>query len=486
MDESAVNRAVVDEINKCVGRHRRGRSPGEPKDGSRRAIASRHAASLENIALKRFLLVVAGILLSLSSFADQNQNYPFSIETEKEGDGHRIVAHNNGPAPISVKVTMPDSQNSAPDRAFPVYAVVPPGGGTLYLARIRPAVAGVGYTFRTQSSWMLGDLNARQSPDALYRLPYQDGAAYPIGQAFGGPITTHTAADNRYAVDIGMPQDAPVVAARDGTVIYTEANQVYGGQSPDLMSKANEVRIQHIDGTIAVYAHLAHGGVFVYPGQRVTAGTRIGLAGSTGFSSGPHLHFVIQTVERYGDSLRMVSLPFQFYVGDPPAAFAPLFGMVVSAEYASPSRGPGTPASVQIAAAAPQQAIRESVAAGNPELVVSFELPAQVLSWLLSIPAWKWIGGTVAAIFLLVLLDKTRQSRRRQRLRDYREPTIRSRAAHEPIRHGLTSRDRLIIACEGDRQRADRLQEFEYQRSPGISNEDAAQRAWERLQLDRR
>jgi len=136
------------------------------------------------------LFALAGLVFSLSLFADQNQNYPFSIETEKEGDGHRIVARNNGPAPISVKVSLPDSRNIAPDRPFPVFAVVPPGGGTLYLARIRPAMAGVGYTFNTQTSWMLGDFNARQSPDALYRLPYKDGTAFPIGQWVTGRRST--------------------------------------------------------------------------------------------------------------------------------------------------------------------------------------------------------------------------------------------------------------------------------------------------------
>lgn len=434
--------------------------------------------------LKRVLFAFAGLLVSLSLFADQNQNYPFSIETEKEGEGLRIVARNNGPAPISIKLSITDSQNIAPDRSFPVYAVVPPGGGTLYLARIRPAAAGVGYSFRTQSSWVLGDLNARQSPDAMYRLPYQDGAAFPIGQAYGGPITTHTTPDSQYAVDIGMPQGAPVVAARDGVVIYTEAGQVYGGQSPDMMTKANEVRIQHIDGTIAVYAHLAHGGVFVYPGQRVTAGTQIGLAGSTGYSSGPHLHFVIQTVAQSGDHLTMVSLPFQFYVGNPPAVFAPQFGILASAEYSSPGHAPGTGQPVQVATA-PQQVVPQPNTAGNPEMVVSFEVPAPLRSWLLTVPTWKWIAGMLGLIFLLGYIDKARQSRRRQKFSTYREPTIRSRPASEPVRHGLSPRDRLVIACGGDRQRADRLQAYEYQRSPGISNEDTAQRAWERLQRDR-
>lgn len=435
--------------------------------------------------LKRVLFVFAGLLISLGLLADQNQNYPFSIETEKEGDGHRIVAHNNGPAPISVKVSITDSRNIAPDRAFPVFAVVPPGGGTLYLARIRSATPGTGYTFSTQTGWMLGDFNARQSPDALYRLPYQDGTAYPIGQAAGGPITTHTTPDSQFAVDIGMPQGTPVVAARDGVVIYTEAGQVYGGQSPDMMTKANEVRILHVDGTVASYAHLAHGGVFAYPGQRVTAGTQIGLAGSTGYSSGPHLHFVVQTVVQSGDRLTTVSVPFQFYVGNPPAVFAPQFGMRVSAEYSSPGRLPGTGRQVQVATASPPAA-QQPGAAGSPEMVVSVEVPAPLRSWLLTIPMWKWMSGMVALIVLLALLDKTRQSRRRQTLSAYREPTLRSKLADEPIRHGLTPRDRLVIACGGDRQLAERLQTYEFQQSPGISNEDAARRAWERLQRDRR
>lgn len=434
--------------------------------------------------MKRVLFAFAALFCSLTLLADQNQNYPFSIETEKEGDGHRIVARNNGPAPISLKLSIVGAHYIAPDRQFPVYAVVPPGGGTLYLARIRPAMTGVGYTFSTQSSWMLGDFNARQSPDAVYRLPYRDGTAFRIGQAPGGPITTHTTPESQYAVDIGMPQGEPVVAARDGTVIYAEANQIYGAQSPDMMTKANEVRIQHVDGTIAIYAHLAHGGVYVHPGQRVTAGMQIGLAGSTGYSSGPHLHFAVQTVTRSGDDLKMVSLPFQFYVGNPPAMFPPQFGMLVSADYSSPSRVPGAVSQVQVAENN-QPSKPAAIASGSPELVVSFEVPEPLRLWLVSIPAWKWVGSMVALILLLILFDKIKQKRRLQTLRAFHEPTIRSRLDEEIPTHGLLSNDRLIIACGGDRQRAERLREYEYRQYPGISNEEAAQKAWERLQRDR-
>jgi murein DD-endopeptidase MepM/ murein hydrolase activator NlpD len=378
----------------------------------------------------RILFAVGALLASVSSQAQQLESYPFSIESEKEGDGHRIVARNNGPAPVSIKVSIADSQYIAPDRPFPVFAVVPPGGGTLYLARIRPAIAGVGYTFRLQSNWLLGDFNATQSPDAVFRLPFQEGMTFVIGQAPGGTITTHTTPESQYAVDIGMPQGTPIVAARDGVVIYTEANQVYGGQSPDMMTKANEVRIQHIDGTIAEYAHFAHGGVFVYPGQRVTAGTQIGLAGSTGYSSGSHLHFAVLTVARSGNDLASVSLPFRFYAGNnPPTVFSPLSGMIAKAEYSFLIQAPSSNAPTQ--EAVPPSSAQTAI--GNPGTIISFEVPTSVSTFFKGIPVWIWLVGIAAIVLLFMILDKLEASRKRQAYLLMREPTIQSSPTETPV-----------------------------------------------------
>lgn len=422
--------------------------------------------------------------LSLSGVCAQaSQNYPFAIETEKEGDGHRIVARNNGPAPVSVKVSIVGAQYIAPDRPFPVYAVVPPGGGTLYLARIRPAMAGVGYSFRTESSWVLGDFNALQSPDALYRLPFKDDASYRIGQSPGGPISTHTSPDSQFAVDIPMPEGAPIVAARDGVVIHSEANQIYGAQVPDMLTKANEVKVLHLDGTIGIYAHLAHGGVYVYPGQRVLAGQQIGLAGSTGYSSGPHLHFAVQTVRRNGDRLETVSLPFRFYVGIPPVAFAPQFGMLAKAEYRATASVPGVESSQRVVRVQPPPAIPapEPAGIGTPEMIVSFQVPSEVRQVLLKTPVWKWFFGMVVVILLLLFLDKKRTARRRRDFLVVREPSFRVQS----VGGNLTASERLLVACSGDRARASRLQEYECLKAPNISDEEAALRAWERLQRDR-
>lgn len=371
----------------------------------------------------RLVLTSVVYFFCQAALPGQSNSYPFSVDSEKTANGHRIVAINAGPAPVSVKVSIIDSMSIATDRQFPIYAVVPPHGGTLHLGNIRSAMPGVGYTFKTQYAWTLGDFNASQSPGAMYRLPYQDGITFRIGQSPGGPITTHRSLDNQFAVDIPMPEGTPVLAARDGTVIYTEADHVYGAQVPEMLSKANEIRIQHVDGTTAAYVHLAHGGVYVYSGQSVRAGQQIGLAGSTGYSSGSHLHFAVQTVRRNGDKLETVSLPFKFYVGNPPVAFEPQFGMLAKADYSAPGVVPGM-APPQVSRA--PQPLQSQPATGNPELVLSFQIPAEIRSYLLRIQSWKWFAGLVALVLLFVWIDKTRSIRRQRELRIIREPSIRS------------------------------------------------------------
>lgn len=180
----------------------------------------------------------------------------------------------------------------------------------------------------------------------LYRLPYPDHHAYTITQAPGGWISSHYGADSRYAVDFAMPEGAPVVAAREGVVAGVEWRFERGARLGELHERSNYVRVRHRDGSVAFYAHLAHAGVAVEPGETVRAGQVIGYAGSTGFSSGPHLHFAVLRGE--------VSEPIQFYVGEPPAAFAPRVGMTVEARYSGPAEAP--PATREAPAAAWQPA----------------------------------------------------------------------------------------------------------------------------------
>ena len=82
----------------------------------------------------------------------------------------------------------------------------------------------------------------------------------------------------------GDSTGVPVVAAKSGTVIYvSESYRGYGHQ----------VLIDHGEGITTRYAHMKANSISVCVGEKVTAGQQIGKIGSTGNTTGPHLHFEI-------------------------------------------------------------------------------------------------------------------------------------------------------------------------------------------------
>lgn len=145
-----------------------------------------------------------------------------------------------------------------------------------------------------QYAWRisLGSPMARHRPQRPYRAPFAVGASFSITQAYPDAFT-HNTVESQYAVDIGLPDGTPVYAAREGTVINVHHDKFMGGLSPVMMDQANVVMILHDDGTIGVYAHLHWDSVRVHIGQHIERGQYIANSGSTGFSSGPHLHFCV-------------------------------------------------------------------------------------------------------------------------------------------------------------------------------------------------
>jgi murein DD-endopeptidase MepM/ murein hydrolase activator NlpD len=84
-------------------------------------------------------------------------------------------------------------------------------------------------------------------------------------------------------IDIAAPIGTPILAAASGVVDYAQWND--GGYG-------NMIDIRHPDGTITRYGHMNE--LYVKEGQAVGQGQLIGAMGSTGFSTGPHLHFEIR------------------------------------------------------------------------------------------------------------------------------------------------------------------------------------------------
>ncbi|MFF3322852.1 M23 family metallopeptidase [Streptomyces sp. NPDC002889] len=92
-------------------------------------------------------------------------------------------------------------------------------------------------------------------------------------------------------IDFHAASGTSVVAVGSGTVVEAGWAGAYG----------NNIVIRMNDGTYTQYGHLSSIGVSA--GQRVTPGQQIGLSGSTGNSSGPHLHFEARTTPDYGSDI---------------------------------------------------------------------------------------------------------------------------------------------------------------------------------------
>lgn len=138
-----------------------------------------------------------------------------------------------------------------------------------------------------------------RSESYLYDPPFQTGKRFLIVQGFNGELS-HQAALSRYAVDLAMPEGEVVCAARAGAVVRLNRN------GDERVSQF--VHIEHDDKTVGDYQHLQVGSIRVSIGQEVVQGECFAKVGSTGYSTGPHLHFAVLHQSR----LSMVSQPFTF------------------------------------------------------------------------------------------------------------------------------------------------------------------------------
>ena len=206
------------------------------------------------------------------------------VTTEDGPAGRDYQITNEEPVPATVLLTFRTVDNVMRPAGGRIERVIPPGGGdTIRVDRMTPG------PMRADLSISI-DLGASdtQPDEYLYASPFGGSVARPLIQGFDGD-ETHMGS-MRYALDIAMPGDTPVFAARAGVVLYLQDGFTEGGADPRYLERANLVVVAHPDGTMASYGHLSRG-LEVQRNDTVEVGDLLGWSGGTGYAGRPHLHF---------------------------------------------------------------------------------------------------------------------------------------------------------------------------------------------------
>lgn len=229
------------------------------------------------------------------------------LRTDESHEGAvRFLLSTKNVLRATVGVTFIKLDNFLSDKPPPINFVVMKPYNSIEYLRLTQIDASRPYTYYWKYSYKIGVPSSKPSAKVVYSIPYE--GSHRVSQSYFGEHSHQRGTESEYAVDFVMPIGTKVRAARDGVVIafYSDSNK--GGSNKEFAHDANEIFIDHGDGTYSNYVHLKYKGVLVKLGQHVQAGDTIGLSGSTGWSTEPHLHFMVYRVL---SAYKIQSLPFQ-------------------------------------------------------------------------------------------------------------------------------------------------------------------------------
>ncbi|MFI6475410.1 M23 family metallopeptidase [Streptomyces sp. NPDC050516] len=176
-------------------------------------------------------------------------------------------------------------------------------GGTLAVGMAAPEATAlpddeclIEYDAEFEEALALGDAQLpddsdRFAPPSKGVLPLRRG--YRVTERYGA--RGNWQGGHHTGIDLAVPRGTPVYAVGGGTVVLAARSGSYG----------NAVTVRMPDGHYAVYAHLNR--IRTRKGAGIPTGARIGDSGSTGRTTGPHLHLEIRARRGYGSDINPVS-----------------------------------------------------------------------------------------------------------------------------------------------------------------------------------
>ncbi len=226
------------------------------------------------------------------------------LEAKQAGKEIAIYAHNNNPYTVTISIKA-NFTNLKSDKAK-LSSITLGANANTQCTRFT-TINNDAYSYSLEYTWILGSQNALHDDNYVYRLPFSLGSSHIVSQGYNGGKTHF--GSSRYAIDFAMNVGTKIYAAREGKVVKTKADSNIGGVGQEYSKHGNFVTIEHSDKTFATYYHLKQNGVAVSVGSTVKRGDLLGYSGNTGYSSGPHLHFAVFTLD---SNLKTQTLPVKF------------------------------------------------------------------------------------------------------------------------------------------------------------------------------
>jgi murein DD-endopeptidase MepM/ murein hydrolase activator NlpD len=240
--------------------------------------------------MRKYLKIVF-FLISISFFS-QIKLKTFNKKTPK---GFAFLANNDEFCPVSVLVEL-ELDNMKSSEGNNKIFVVPARTKGYVITNLEYVKKGK-YSFKTKTRFNYGNhLEAKQDTTFAYSLPFESNKKFKIVQGYNGSRTHQ----NENSLDFSMPINSSIYAVRSGVVIKVVEHNTKTCYKKECSKYNNEVLIYHKDGTFSSYVHINTNGVLVKVGDEIIEGQLIAKSGNIGWSSGPHLHFVVfnQRIEK--------------------------------------------------------------------------------------------------------------------------------------------------------------------------------------------
>lgn len=254
-----------------------------------------------------FLFAVTIISCSDNLPKERFSPFPFNPKVTETTDSLFIKYINTVACPVRLKI---NTNFADPNNRYATQSpIVVPPYDTLYLKLEKPDLTEIPKNYFSFKGSEIGSPAEVDIDTAThYTYPFPKGWWYKIIQGYNGSYS-HNSDYSRYAIDFALAVGDTVCAARDGIVVGVIEGYNVGGKDRKYRDYANFITLYHKDGTFTQYVHLKKNGAFVTIGDTVKASQPIGLAGMTGFTSIPHLHF--NTLKPTRDGVK--SFPVRFF-----------------------------------------------------------------------------------------------------------------------------------------------------------------------------